>query len=166
MFAQVNGRLRVRAGQLQDLAAARPYHVGRGSEVYYQQSALNDNKKNLLHQKEYAELLSVWCLARLAGTLSISSDIDACLVPRIPHFDTCRVLQYFPNNRTFTKGQNKAHYHSLKFTMVFPHEPDEAYMAMCYPYTYTDCQRHMREICNCPEVPHMGCVLCVLHVSA
>jgi hypothetical protein len=62
-------------------------------------------------------------------------------------------IQYFANKRKFTKGSNgeKMHYHSLKFTMVFPHDDDECYFAMCYPYTYTDVQRHVRELVNCPQ---------------
>ena len=60
-------------------------------------------------------------------------------------------IQYFPNSRKFSKGSSYQHYHSLKFCITFPHADDECYLAMCYPYTYTDVKRHMRELSACPQ---------------
>ena len=64
-------------------------------------------------------------------------------------------IQYFANSRKFMKGSNEHHYHTLKFTLVFPHADDECYMAMCYPYTYTDVQKHLRELSACPLRSHL-----------
>jgi len=36
--------------------------------------------------------------------------------------------------------------YTLSFKVEFPHDDDEVYFAYCYPYTYTDCQKFMREV--------------------
>ena len=36
-------------------------------------------------------------------------------------------------------------------TSASSRKDDECYFAMCYPYTYTDVQRHVRELVNCPQ---------------
>lgn len=32
--------------------------------------------------------------------------------------------------------------------MNFRHDDDEVYLAYCYPYTYSDCQKHLDKICK------------------
>lgn len=36
--------------------------------------------------------------------------------------------------------------YTLTFTMEFPHEKDEVYIANCYPYTYSDLQDYLHEL--------------------
>ncbi|ENN79064.1 hypothetical protein YQE_04485, partial [Dendroctonus ponderosae] len=36
--------------------------------------------------------------------------------------------------------------YTLTFTVTFPHDDDEVYLAHCYPYTYSDLQEHLAEI--------------------
>lgn len=31
--------------------------------------------------------------------------------------------------------------------MAFPHDDDEVYVAHCYPYTYSDCCRLLKQLC-------------------
>lgn len=39
---------------------------------------------------------------------------------------------------------------TLTFTMEFPHDDDEVYLAHCYPYTYSDLEDYLTELSNHP----------------
>lgn len=38
--------------------------------------------------------------------------------------------------------------YTLSFKVSFKHDQDTVYVAMCYPYTYTDCQNFLDRICD------------------
>lgn len=40
--------------------------------------------------------------------------------------------------------------YTLSFTVKFPHDDDEVYLAQCYPYTYSDLQDYLSEIATHP----------------
>ena len=42
-------------------------------------------------------------------------------------------------------------YHTLSFKFTLKHDDDIVYLAMCYPYTYTDCVRFLDGLGAPPE---------------
>jgi len=38
--------------------------------------------------------------------------------------------------------------YTLSFKVSFKHDQDTVYVAMCYPYTYTDCQNFLDRVCE------------------
>lgn len=40
--------------------------------------------------------------------------------------------------------------YTLSFTVKFPHDDDMVYLALCYPYTYTDLQDYLTELASHP----------------
>ena len=36
----------------------------------------------------------------------------------------------------------------MSFKIQFKYDNDEVYFAYCYPYTYSDCQKHLNKICT------------------
>ena len=42
--------------------------------------------------------------------------------------------------------------YTLSFKVSFKNDHDTVYVAMCYPYTYTDCQNFLDKICDPPEM--------------
>ncbi|XP_057185932.1 cytosolic carboxypeptidase 2 isoform X1 [Triplophysa rosa] len=55
-------------------------------------------------------------------------------------------IRYYPNN---TEQDGKPLY-SLTWTIEFPYDSDTCYLAHCYPYTYSDLQRYLREVISDP----------------
>ncbi|XP_055047634.2 cytosolic carboxypeptidase 2 [Misgurnus anguillicaudatus] len=55
-------------------------------------------------------------------------------------------IKYYRNN---TEQDGKALY-SLTWTIEFPYDSDTCYLAHCYPYTYSDLQRYLREVISDP----------------
>lgn len=56
------------------------------------------------------------------------------------------LFRYYRNN---TEQDGKA-LHSLTWTIEFPYDSDTCYLAHCYPYTYSDLQRYLREVISDP----------------
>lgn len=53
---------------------------------------------------------------------------------------------YYQNS---TKRKNSSGFmYTLSFTIEFPFNDDEVYLAHCFPYTYRDCKDHVDYICN------------------
>lgn len=38
--------------------------------------------------------------------------------------------------------------YTLSFKVQFKHDNDEIYFAYCYPYTFTDCLKHLAKVCT------------------
>ncbi|XP_051979139.1 cytosolic carboxypeptidase 2-like isoform X2 [Xyrauchen texanus] len=55
-------------------------------------------------------------------------------------------IRYYRNN---TEQDGKALY-SLTWTLEFPYDSDTCYLAHCYPYTYSDLQRYLRDVISDP----------------
>ena len=45
-------------------------------------------------------------------------------------------------------GSNPSQYYTLSFKIQFKYDNDEVYFAYCYPYTYSDCQKHLAKVCT------------------
>ena len=62
-------------------------------------------------------------------------------------------IQYGPTRRTFAKrnSDERVPFYALSFSLTFPHDDDECFVAMCYPYTYSDLQGHLRDLSACPQ---------------
>ena len=43
--------------------------------------------------------------------------------------------------------------YTLSFKFSLKHDKDEVYVAMCYPYTFTDMLRFTDRVCKQPESP-------------
>jgi hypothetical protein len=43
------------------------------------------------------------------------------------------------------------HYYTASFTITFPHDQDTVYLAYCFPYTYSDLQKYLRELEDDPK---------------
>lgn len=46
-------------------------------------------------------------------------------------------------------------FYTLSFKFSLKHDDDEVYVAMCYPYTYTDCHNFLDSICQSPQSPNI-----------
>lgn len=68
-------------------------------------------------------------------------------------------IAYYQNNAAKPKfanlGSNQSasapapsNFYSLSFRTSFQHEDDEVFFAYCYPYTYSDVQKHLDKICK------------------
>jgi murein tripeptide amidase MpaA len=69
-------------------------------------------------------------------------------------------IAYYQNNQNKAKFSNLPgsqanmssatpnNFYTLSFRMNFKHDEDEVYLAYCYPYTFTDCQKHLEKICK------------------
>lgn len=68
-------------------------------------------------------------------------------------------IAYYLNNQPYCKifGENAPEqksskepttFYTLSFKFTLKHDNDEVYIAMCYPYTYTDCIRYLDGISN------------------
>ncbi|XP_066142700.1 cytosolic carboxypeptidase 2-like isoform X2 [Euwallacea fornicatus] len=55
-------------------------------------------------------------------------------------------ITYFCNENVASEDPDQPQTYTLTFTLTFPHEEDEVYVANCYPYTYSDLQDHLAEI--------------------
>ncbi|KAL1505438.1 hypothetical protein ABEB36_005007 [Hypothenemus hampei] len=55
-------------------------------------------------------------------------------------------ITYFCNENITNEDPDQAATFTLTFTLTFPHDEDEVYLANCYPYTYSDLQEHLAEI--------------------
>ena len=58
-------------------------------------------------------------------------------------------VSYYENNIPRVLGLNTRlpqFYYTLSFIYTFEYEEDEVFFAHCYPYTYTDLQRHMASV--------------------
>ncbi|XP_076252419.1 cytosolic carboxypeptidase 2-like isoform X2 [Rhynchophorus ferrugineus] len=55
-------------------------------------------------------------------------------------------ISYFSNDIINSDDPDQPQTYTLTFTVTFPHDDDEVYLAHCYPYTYTDLQEHLAEI--------------------
>lgn len=56
------------------------------------------------------------------------------------------LFRYYLNN---TEQDGKPLY-SLTWTIEFPYDSDTCFLAHCYPYTYSDLQRYLREVISDP----------------
>lgn len=54
-----------------------------------------------------------------------------------------RCASYSPNSVRRRRG---GHYATLSFVITAPHSRDTLHAAHCYPYTYTDLQRHLASL--------------------
>ena len=61
---------------------------------------------------------------------------------------------YHKNRRTYTrrKGAARRHYYTLTFTYKFEQAEDTVFFAHCYPYTYSDLQKDIRDL---EQKPHL-----------
>ncbi|XP_030766572.1 cytosolic carboxypeptidase Nna1-like isoform X2 [Sitophilus oryzae] len=59
-------------------------------------------------------------------------------------------ISYFSNDNVTSEDPDQPQTYTLTFTVTFPHEDDEVYLAHCYPYTYSDLQEHLAEIRSHP----------------
>ncbi|KAF5308100.1 hypothetical protein FQR65_LT00643 [Abscondita terminalis] len=59
-------------------------------------------------------------------------------------------ITYFCNDNVGPEDADQVMTYTLTFTMEFPHDDDEVYLAYCYPYTYTDLQDYLVELSNHP----------------
>eukprot|EP00286_Rhodomonas_abbreviata_P006513 CAMPEP_0181317492 /NCGR_PEP_ID=MMETSP1101-20121128/16498_1 /TAXON_ID=46948 /ORGANISM="Rhodomonas abbreviata, Strain Caron Lab Isolate" /LENGTH=352 /DNA_ID=CAMNT_0023424891 /DNA_START=62 /DNA_END=1120 /DNA_ORIENTATION=+ len=55
-------------------------------------------------------------------------------------------ISYSPNEHKFSKAGQLLPFQSLSVDIVFPHDNDACFLASCYPYTYTDLQKHLLEL--------------------
>ncbi|XP_048523203.1 cytosolic carboxypeptidase 2 isoform X1 [Dendroctonus ponderosae] len=55
-------------------------------------------------------------------------------------------ITYFCNDNVTSEDPDQPQTYTLTFTVTFPHDDDEVYLAHCYPYTYSDLQEHLAEI--------------------
>uniref|UniRef100_A0A7S4U9J5 Peptidase M14 domain-containing protein n=1 Tax=Guillardia theta TaxID=55529 RepID=A0A7S4U9J5_GUITH len=55
-------------------------------------------------------------------------------------------ISYQANVRQFHKNGQVNNFFTLRFSLQLPYDDDECYLAMCYPYTYHDLQRHLLEL--------------------
>jgi hypothetical protein len=55
---------------------------------------------------------------------------------------------YYENIITRSDGQR---YHTATFTLRFQHDEDTVHVAYCYPYTYTDLQRYLKDLEDDPQ---------------
>ncbi|XP_050303147.1 cytosolic carboxypeptidase Nna1-like isoform X2 [Anthonomus grandis grandis] len=55
-------------------------------------------------------------------------------------------ITYFCNENMCSEDPDQPQTYTLTFTVTFPHDDDEVYLAHCYPYTYSDLQDHLAEI--------------------
>ena len=62
----------------------------------------------------------------------------------------------------FRAGTKVAYYqrakqYTLTFTVTFPYDSDRCYMAHCFPYTYSDLQVFLSELCSDPAKQSILC---------
>lgn len=62
-----------------------------------------------------------------------------------------RRICYYQNNIRRKSGQ---YYCTLTLTLDLPHDNDTVWVAMCYPYTYTDLQRDLLRWEEDPQRSH------------
>ncbi|CAH1124535.1 unnamed protein product [Ceutorhynchus assimilis] len=55
-------------------------------------------------------------------------------------------ITYFCNDNVTSEDPDQPQTYTLTFTVTFPHDDDEVYLAQCYPYTYSNLQEHLAEI--------------------
>ncbi|XP_019868764.1 cytosolic carboxypeptidase Nna1 isoform X2 [Aethina tumida] len=55
-------------------------------------------------------------------------------------------ITYYSNDNVSPDDPDQQMTYTLTFTMEFPHEKDEVYIANCYPYTYSDLQDYLHEL--------------------
>ncbi|CAH1973717.1 unnamed protein product [Acanthoscelides obtectus] len=59
-------------------------------------------------------------------------------------------IAYYCNENVTPEDPDQQMTYTLTFTVKFPHEDDEVYLAHCYPYTYSDLQDYLSELCSHP----------------
>ncbi|KAK4886667.1 hypothetical protein RN001_002938 [Aquatica leii] len=59
-------------------------------------------------------------------------------------------ITYFCNDNVGPEDTDQVMTYTLTFTLEFPHDNDEVYLAYCYPYTYTDLQDYLLELSSHP----------------
>ncbi|XP_023311172.1 cytosolic carboxypeptidase Nna1-like isoform X2 [Anoplophora glabripennis] len=59
-------------------------------------------------------------------------------------------ITYFSNDNVVPDDPDQQMTYTLSFTVKFPHDDDEVYLAQCYPYTYSDLQDYLSEIATHP----------------
>ncbi|KAB0799155.1 hypothetical protein PPYR_07035 [Photinus pyralis] len=59
-------------------------------------------------------------------------------------------ITYFCNENVGPEDPDQVMTYSLTFTLEFPHDDDEVYLAYCYPYTYTDLQDYLLDLSKHP----------------
>ena len=58
-------------------------------------------------------------------------------------------ILYYQNgarNSSNSSGRQGAHFYTFTVTLTFPHDNDTVYLAMCYPYSYTDLRRYIQDL--------------------
>ncbi|KAG5892786.1 hypothetical protein JTB14_032660 [Gonioctena quinquepunctata] len=59
-------------------------------------------------------------------------------------------ITYFCNENVTPEDPDQQMTYTLTFTVKFPHDDDEVYLAHCYPYTYSDLQDYLSELSSHP----------------
>ncbi|CAG9819492.1 unnamed protein product [Phaedon cochleariae] len=59
-------------------------------------------------------------------------------------------ISYFCNENVTPEEPDQQMTYTLTFTVKFPHDDDEIFLANCYPYTYSDLQDHLSELSSHP----------------
>jgi hypothetical protein len=96
--------------------------------VAYKFNIINMQKKDSLYNDGLRPLFYSQARARREGVGWCRTGSNIC---------------YYPN---FFPRSKKRPYYTLTFTVSFPHANDTCYLAHCYPYTYTDLQRHLKTL--------------------
>lgn len=56
--------------------------------------------------------------------------------------------KYTANSIVGVNQKEPSNMYTLSFKFSLKHDQDEVYIAMCYPYTYTDCHNFLENICS------------------
>nr|CAH7714911.1 unnamed protein product [Callosobruchus chinensis] len=59
-------------------------------------------------------------------------------------------IAYFCNDNVSPEDPDQQMTYTLTFTVKFPHDDDDVYLAHCYPYTYSDLQDYLSELSSHP----------------
>ncbi|XP_075894141.1 cytosolic carboxypeptidase 2 isoform X2 [Nelusetta ayraudi] len=77
-------------------------------------------------------------------------------------------IRYYRNSNRAAKDNNSdaAALYALTWTLQFPYDSDTCYLAHCYPYTYSQLQRYLRNISSNPAVVSYCTVRVLCHSLA
>eukprot|EP00347_Sterkiella_histriomuscorum_P009421 403341278 len=98
------------------------------------ESSFNDGMKPIMYSKKYSDQQQI-------GWFRVGEDIS--------YYQSSGTRQrYFQQLLGIESYQETSQIFTLSFKIQFKYDNDEVYMAYCFPYTYTDCQKLLSKLCQ------------------